>query len=145
MDRILVGEKRGRGWAGRFLGSMRLVHIRTCAIWQRRRETNQCTILGRGISSGRRKVVMLAFQPICMGCMVLTCRGRLDIAVQPNCQLLSAKYCPSSLYSRRQLTRPSFEVCALTAAKGVCSGSTESIFRNISWFRVYVFLATQFE
>lgn len=37
--------------------------------------------------------------------------------------------------SMNKLTRPIFEVCALTAAKGVCSGSIESILNCVSLCR----------
>jgi hypothetical protein len=63
--------------------------------------------------------------------MALTYPAKLDIAID---LLISA--CPSPVLSRLsktpsnnfRLTRVSLDVCALTAAKGVCSGSIESIF-----------------
>jgi hypothetical protein len=63
--------------------------------------------------------------------MALTYPAKLGIAIG---FLISA--CPSPVLSRLsktpsnkfRLTRVSLDVCALTAAKGVCSGSIESIF-----------------
>jgi hypothetical protein len=67
------------------------------------------------------------------GYMALTYPAKLGIAID---LLISA--CPSPVFSRLSktpssnlgLTRVSLDVCALTAAKGVCSGSIESIFSS---------------
>jgi hypothetical protein len=71
------------------------------------------------------------FQSIGRGYMALTYPAKLGIAID---LLISA--CPSPVLSQLsktpsnnlRLTRVSLDVCALTAAKGVCSGSIESIF-----------------
>ena len=63
--------------------------------------------------------------------MALTYPAKLGIAID-----LLISGCPSPVLSRLsetpcinlRLTRESLDVCALTAAKGVCSGSIESIF-----------------
>jgi len=63
----------------------------------------------------------------------------LGIAVN----ILSATGTPETYNNpgfQRQLTLENFEVCALTAAKGVCSGSIESMILEVS---IYLPLLSQ--
>ncbi len=86
----------------------------------------RCTSLLPLLFAGRRAAVMRRYRPIGMWCRGWICRGRLGIAtgrynVRPRSKVeLVVEGCGGHTLENR-------DVCAETAAKGVCSGSGASI------------------
>ncbi len=102
-----------------------------CESKEGKRVTNLCTILALRLFEGRRGRVGLRCRSIGRWCTGCFCRGRIGRAEEEErCQQIRGERYSRHMYVSEiveYLTLPSLDVCALTAAKGVFSGSGASM------------------